>query len=491
MELARMICGTIPPRREFISSAQNVSLEALTAFIASDAFQAPPAAGQIRIIVAALVRILAQSTTSLAVLKSKYPTLSRAKIDLNRMSGDNLSPRERRRSFFTQEATAVQSGTPRSSMQVDFTEEQNSVLALKNLKLVCEMNNASLIRTGLDSLMDELASLNSSNSTDDYPAWTVDLVTLVLSWLSIQHRYLTVIASLEDLDLPGLKKDKSISSSKQELMLTIVEGILTTGESLIGLNVIDILNSLIERIAIQINTQRAAAGEVVQKLVNCIIGLAGHTYYSDQISDMCSAITEWSRPLFAALNRVSGKESPAIEGDDDALNVKTGAIWSLRALKGVLEKRAESVSLEEVWSGTEGGLAGRDGDVRMEYVDALVTHLRSEHPGDDEKNVPSSIQFLTMIHVPIFYALRSPDATAPDYWSIWVLLLVLLEKFKVKEVTKALPMIWRLLDIAPQTLTCEARTCIEAIFLGFLAVASELFQIPELKSSASKVCSIE
>ena len=128
-------------------------------------------------------------------------------------------------------------------MQVDYTEEENSVFALKNLKQVCEMNNASLIRIGLDSLMDQLASLPSSNSTDDYPSWSVELVTLVLTWLPIQHRYLTVSATLDDLDLRHHKLgDKSISTPKQELILSIVEGILTTGESLIGLNVMDVLN---------------------------------------------------------------------------------------------------------------------------------------------------------------------------------------------------------------------------------------------------------
>src|SRR5277367_3915197 len=112
------------------------------------------------------------------------------------MSHDVPSPRERRQSFFVREAAVTQSGTPRSSMQVDYTEEENSVFALKNLKQVCEMNNASLIRIGLDYLMDKLASLTSSNATDDYPAWTVEIVTLVLTWLPIQHRYLCVSASL-------------------------------------------------------------------------------------------------------------------------------------------------------------------------------------------------------------------------------------------------------------------------------------------------------
>src|SRR6202035_3126018 len=94
-----------------------------------------------------------------------------------------------------------------------------------------------------------------------------------------------------------LKQDKSISTPKQELILTIVEGVLTTGESLIGINVIDVLHILIEQLAIQI-TIHPTSTPVIQKLANSIIGLAGHIYYTDQIRDMCATILEWSEPLF-------------------------------------------------------------------------------------------------------------------------------------------------------------------------------------------------
>jgi len=130
------------------------------------------------------------------------------------------------------------------------------------------MNNASLIRLGLDYLMDKLASLTSSNATDDYPAWAVELVTLVLTWLPIQHRYLCVSASLEDLDAGNKRyQDKAISTPKQQLILTILEGILTTGESLIGLNVMDVLNLLIDKIAIQISLHPTTKIDVIQKLL--------------------------------------------------------------------------------------------------------------------------------------------------------------------------------------------------------------------------------
>jgi hypothetical protein len=248
------------------------------------------------------------------------------------------------------------------------------------------MDNPGVMRIGLGSFMDTLTSIKSANATDNYPAWAVQLTTLMISWIPIQHRYLTVLTCLEDLESRP-NRYEPISTPEKQLSLTIVEGILTTEESLIGLNVIDILNTLIAQIAAQLASGPATESEIVQKLVNCIVGLAGHIYYTDQIRDMCSEIMEWSRPLFQALAPTWGNETPAAEGEEDLVDIKTAAIWSLRVLKGVLAKGGGSVSLEEVWMGSEGGLMGRDGQVRIAYLDALVTHIQSEDTGDEPEEV--------------------------------------------------------------------------------------------------------
>jgi hypothetical protein len=402
-----------------------------------------------------------------------------------------IPPRDRRTSFFTREITATQSGTPRSSMQVDYTEEENTLYALKNLKQICEMNNATLLRIGLDTLMDQLSSLGSTNSNDDYAVWAVKLVILVLKWLPIQYRYLALLASLEDLDTSRKKgQDSSISTPKQELILTIVEGILDKGESLIGLNVIDVLNTLVNKIAIQLTLKPPTQTDVVQKLMNCIIGLSRHSYYSDQLRDICFAIMEWSRPLYQTFLPVSGKLTPANEGEDEqSLDIKIAAVWSLRALKGVLQKGGGLVPLDELWTATEGALAGKDGELRFAYVDAVVTHLRArdtEDAGQEEDN-QSIARFLTMINVPVFLALKSIEASASDYFAIWVLLIALVGRFQARAVVKGLPMMWRLLDVIGEKLPRERRACVEGIFLGYIAVIATTFKISNLHDVVTKV----
>ena len=93
-------------------------------------------------------------------------------------------------------------------------------------------------------------------------------------------------------------------------------------------------------------------------------------------------------------------------------------------------------------------------------------------------------RFLTWLHVQIFTALTKSDAIALDYWVIWVLLVSLLRKFQTLEVVKALPMMWRLLDVVTET---TPYACVEGIYLKFLSVLADTFTIPSLKVAALKV----
>jgi hypothetical protein len=63
----------------------------------------------------------------------------------------------------------------------------------------------------------------------------------------------------------------------------------------------------------------------------------------------------------------------------------------------------------------------------------------------------------------------------------------LLKRFGVKEVVKALPMMFRLVDVVAERASTERRACVEGIFLTFLAAVADAFDIPVLKASVSKV----
>jgi hypothetical protein len=66
-------------------------------------------------------------------------------------------------------------------------------------------------------------------------------------------------------------------------------------------------------------------------------------------------------------------------------------------------------------------------------------------------------------------------------------LLSLLRKFEAKEVIKALPMLWRALEILTERLAAERQACVEGIFWGFLNIVSTMFNIPDLQNTLSKV----
>jgi hypothetical protein len=60
-------------------------------------------------------------------------------------------------------------------------------------------------------------------------------------------------------------------------------------------------------------------------------------------------------------------------------------------LKGVLGKGGANVGLEEVWVGTEGILAGKEGEIRIAYVDALIAHIQMEGTGEEESVLPKYV----------------------------------------------------------------------------------------------------
>ena len=72
MGLSKMTCGMTLFLIQLIRRAQYASLDALSALISAEAFQSTSASGQLKIIVPALVEILARSTKSPKQLRLKF-----------------------------------------------------------------------------------------------------------------------------------------------------------------------------------------------------------------------------------------------------------------------------------------------------------------------------------------------------------------------------------------------------------------------------------
>ena len=251
--------------------------------------------------------------------------------------------------------------------------------------------------------------------------------------------------------------------------------------------------------------------ELLVRLQRCIGDLATHIYYTDQIADMMAAILARLKPSLnpdlpsiaaaienpvgaakAVANSVDLQEDPLTDG---FFSFATARLNALRAVKSILlvanmRKSVTGAAAEarsrvgvQVWEGTQWLLRDEDREVRVAYVDALLTWLKLEtnkndlllpregprkpkstaKKGRDEDGEPklarravssasrkenksAKSNFLRLLHLAIYdNAIESPQFDS-DILLLHLLLTNLTEKLGVNAVRHGLPMMVRLQD---------------------------------------------
>src|SRR5436305_8549371 len=153
--------------------------------------------------------------------------------------------------------------------------------------------------------------------------------------------------------------------------------------------------------------------ELLLRLQKCIGDLATHIYYTDQISDMVTAILARLKPSTqsdvastsaaiedpAAAARAIAKSAILQEDSstDGFFSFVTACVIALRAVKDILvtanfRKSATGTAAEvrsrvgiQVWEGTQWLLRDEDREVRYAYVDAFLTWLKLETNKNDQR----------------------------------------------------------------------------------------------------------
>jgi hypothetical protein len=117
------------------------------------------------------------------------------------------------------------------------------------------------------------------------PDWCCWLAESMTKWTHLQYRFVLLGFFIDQLVALG---PQSGASPKQATLTLIVKTILTSRASLVGLAIGDVLAQLIGLI---IRRARLAPHDpLIQPLVECVIGLAAHVYYADQICDIAQDI---------------------------------------------------------------------------------------------------------------------------------------------------------------------------------------------------------
>lgn len=336
-------------------------------------------------------------------------------------------------------------------------EEEVALQALKDLKQIFTASNRAQIRIGTSAILKFLCAtfpLRTRTASKTARArnpskWPTTIMEMIARWAPVQDRFVILVTVVETMIRTPIIEE---NLEQQLLLIDLVEWLLRSSINMIGLSVMDVLLGLIQHILLLlqlggegsnilphhqqtdaidlftdhnllpsslsgINNRNQVVGdtevtspstnrqELLARLQGCIGNLATHIYYSDQISDMISAILlrlkpsptsdvasetaaveNSSRAAHAISSSVGMQENP---DTDDFFSFGTARVTALKAIKEVLivanrNKPGGAAAVGrnrvgvQVWEGTQWLLRDQDRRVRRAYVDALLTWLRLE-----------------------------------------------------------------------------------------------------------------
>jgi len=341
-------------------------------------------------------------------------------------------------------------------------EEEVGVEALQSLNQIFAANNRGQIRTATTAMLKFIAGKAAATRLESGKSirpkairtWATTLMETVVRWTPVQDRFIILVTIMETLVRSPVTEE---SIEQQLLLVTLIDHLLRSTINMIGLSVMDVLLGLIQHILLLLQlggkgsnvlphhqqmdaidlfkeseqvidppslsqgnghdasmvatSPSAPRQELLVLLQQCIGNLATHIYYSDQISDMITAILLRLKPSAASgitspadaiehpaatvqaiFNSVNLQEDP---NTDEFFSFGTARVTALNAIRSVLivantnqsASGAGAVGRNRVsvrtWEGTQWLLRDEDRRVRRAYVDALLTWLRLEMSKND------------------------------------------------------------------------------------------------------------
>lgn len=438
-------------------------------------------------------------------------------------------------------------------------EEEVRALALRCLKQIFSVGISSgrgVTRLATALVLRFIASKNlpkPSLQGSQAGNWATSLFEAIARWTPVQDRFIIVVTAMETLVRSPIVESVL---GKQLVLATMIDWLLSSDINLIGLSVMDVLIGFINHTLLLLQlggrdskivphaqqgdtmgfyreaketfdpssvlleaergrlsnapetTPSLIRQELLSRLQKCIASLSNHIYYTDQISDMMTAILARLKPspnseistAAQAINNPSAAtktiaEAGLLQEDpstDSFFSFATARYAALAAVKEILirannRRSASGANIEarsrvgvQVWDGTQWLLKDEDASVRLAYVDALLTWLRLETnksdmliPRDGPRKTkatkkttapngevsvakravsgasrrdskPARSAFLQLMHLAIYDSILDRASTELDALLLYLLLTKLVERLGVNALRTGLPMVLKL-----------------------------------------------
>ncbi|KAH0542885.1 hypothetical protein FGG08_002745 [Glutinoglossum americanum] len=557
---------------------RSIGLQAIKSIASADTLGSDPGK-QLGIILPVILKNLySDSEDHLLVLQQRAQFADQA--DIERTLRPRLSIATVRTADTSDGNAAVIARTTADADKLD--EEDIGVLALRSLKKIFEINSRSQIRSATGAVLKFITSHVPQESMLDLNtggvggngAWATTLIEMIARWAPVQDRYVIMVTAMETLVNGPVVENKL---NEQLTLATLIGSLLSSSVNLIGLSVMDVLLGLVQQILLllqlggnrlNIVVQHESAAvpkgnpespspssrsvnvvvteavtrpsslrkDLIKQLRMCIGDLATHIYYSDQISDIVSAILLRLKPGVstaasaiedpnAAANAVSSSanihENPNI---DAFFSFSTARLEALKAVKEVL-RVANNRSFSgvvavgrrrvgiQVWDATQWLLRDEDARVRIAYADALLTWLKLEigrdglrafedkppiskssvRQGEDlssaslvrravsnsnsreRSSKTGKSHFLQLLHLAVYENALQYAEAEDDILLLHLLLANLVEKLGINAAGSGLPMIVRLQEDIQIVESPIAKIRIGSLVHGYFWALSEKF----------------
>lgn len=561
---------------------RTIGLRAIRAVVTSDAL-ANESNRQLTIVMPVILEnISLEDENILVVLQQRAKTSERM---------DDESARRRRMSIATVTTVDTVEGDPAAAVETTagadkFAEEEARTLALRCLKQIFSVGIGSTrgqTRLATALTLKFIASKNPPKVTPETSRtgnWATSLFEAIARWTPVQDRFIIVVTAMETLVRSPMVEGVL---EKQLVLTTMIDWLLSSPVNLIGLSVMDVLLGFIHHMLVLLQlggpnarfsplrddtlgfyreakeafdpssvlienqmgrvpskelTASPVRQELLERLQKCIASLSNHIYYSDQISDMLTAILARLKPspqsevptTTAAINDPAAAtkaiaESASIHEDSSSstfFSFATARVTACRVIKEILiranSRRNPSGALIEararvgvqVWEGTQWLLKDEDREVRFAYIDSLLTWLKLETNKNDmllskdgsqkktqskkqvnengtakravsnasrKENKPARSNFLALLHLSIYDSILDDAENETNVLLLYLLLTKLVERLGVNAIRSGMPMALRLQETAlnGEVVSATGRVNVGSLVHGYLWTIADKF----------------
>ncbi|KAG0338962.1 plasma membrane localization protein [Podila horticola] len=368
-----------------------------------------------------------------------------------------------------EEASSRRSMSIHASVHPDnvVSDDDVTAAALQCLRALFKTPNGGNVKLALGPTFAYL----DENSRWWPASFGVGIIKAILNSILPQFRYMVVneiIARVDSVD--STTPDLTLRLQKKATLISALEAILVSPLSLIGMPVLEVLNSLMLALTKSLSGSSSLSkeGESSQLLVletliqdgltRSIGGLATHIYYTNQVPHIISHI----------VGKLSFKigATPQPETIDSVPTVDYRKAL-LKCLTAVIKTSKENGRQEAGFHSTEissdlltpclGLLLNGNVGVRTTFAQALITFLATE---DDNQShgagspmmtspipaVSSDLYFRAATHQTLHSYARLPSATPTDMAAIYGILRALFTHFQDDEFMRVVPVLFSLQD---------------------------------------------